>query len=182
MYKKILFVFAFLFSTEVLANPIIYNSVSIPVNSTAYQSKWNSVRFSNLQKVPSFKSGNDYSKIEAVNKWVNNKIRYRNDIGDTWQSATATLSRGYGDCEDYAILKYHLLKKLGFKENQLFLVIGNNVDVRQIHSVLVVKIGSDFFVLDNLTNVVIQSKTDNGFKPMVSMNRNGSWIHGYRKG
>jgi hypothetical protein len=63
---------------------------------------------------------------QKISKWISNNIRYKNDL-DKWdkleyfQSPSETLSKDNkyglqsGDCEDYAILAYACLKKLGYK-------------------------------------------------------------------
>lgn len=48
-------------------------------------------------------------KINRINKTVNTSIIYTADQDDYWQSPGETLTRGRGDCEDYAILKAAML-------------------------------------------------------------------------
>ena len=47
---------------------------------------------------------------------IDNKI-------DNWATPKEFLTVGYGDCEDYAIIKYYSLIKLGFDEKKLFITI-----------------------------------------------------------
>lgn len=57
-------------------------------------------------------------KLEIVNKFYNEQIKYESDIIvwgmiDYWATPIESLNKGYGDCEDYAIGKYFALKKMG---------------------------------------------------------------------
>jgi predicted transglutaminase-like cysteine proteinase len=44
-----------------------------------------------------------------------------NQQEDYWSTPREFLISGRGDCEDYAIIKYFTLIKLGFDERKLFL-------------------------------------------------------------
>jgi hypothetical protein len=46
------------------------------------------------------------------------------------------LKVGFGDCEDYAIIKYFSLIKLGFAKEKLYLTIVENRYTKSIHMVL----------------------------------------------
>jgi predicted transglutaminase-like cysteine proteinase len=55
---------------------------------------------------------------------------------DSWATPKEFLTLGYGDCEDYAIIKYYSLIKLGFAKNRLFLTIVKDNYSRGYHMVL----------------------------------------------
>jgi predicted transglutaminase-like cysteine proteinase len=46
-----------------------------------------------------------------------------NNKEDNWATPKEFLRIGYGDCEDYALIKYYALIKLGFDERKLFITI-----------------------------------------------------------
>lgn len=72
--------------------------------------------------------------IEAY-EWVRKNITYRQDVGsDHWQSASETLSKMSGDCEDHAILLASMIGALG----------GNaRVNIVEGHAFSTVFIGTD---------------------------------------
>lgn len=52
----------------------------------------------------------NFHGYHEVNDFVNKTISYLQDVRDEWQSPNETLLKKTGDCEDYALLKYALLK------------------------------------------------------------------------
>lgn len=67
-----------------------------------------------------------------VDAWVNAKIAYRADARDEWAHPVKTLARGYGDCEDIALVKWAALRRY----NPLFLIVR---DGKAYHAVVIVK-------------------------------------------
>jgi len=65
-----------------------------------------------------------------ISIWIATQIKYEDDwivwrMEDYWQTPTETLRLKTGDCEDYAILAYASLKKLGFYP-KLFVLYNND--------------------------------------------------------
>ena len=49
----------------------------------------------------------DYSNIYSysdIASWINNRITYQQDKFDYWSAPSDVIARGYGDCDDYALL------------------------------------------------------------------------------
>lgn len=65
-----------------------------------------------------------YQAIKAIQTFVRDRIGYAHDPDgiEMLQTPPATLARGYGDCDDKAILTDALLKTLGFQTE--FLAVG----------------------------------------------------------
>lgn len=63
------------------------------------------------------------SLIRKINNKVNREIEYRKDrddgYGDNWKLPEQTLEDGYGDCEDFAILKAYLLINEGIRVERI---------------------------------------------------------------
>lgn len=55
--------------------------------------------------------------------WIHKNIKYEADIVPYWSSSHETLEKGYGDCEDKAILMYVLLLNQGVPADDMDLVI-----------------------------------------------------------
>lgn len=59
-------------------------------------------------------------KILEINEFVNRNIVYQADNKlNEWQTPERTLEKQSGDCEDFAILKYHLAKRAGISLSKL---------------------------------------------------------------
>lgn len=99
--------------------------------------------------------------IIDINNLVNTKIKYMSDIenygvSDYWAKPEETLKRKSGDCEDIAILKYELLKKVGVptKDINVVFTIYNG----QGHVYLEVTLNGKIYNLDNINRNVYVNK------------------------
>lgn len=61
-----------------------------------------------------------FTRLHTVNTFVN-AFPYKRDVSDVWQTPAQFYKNG-GDCEDYALAKYALIKANGLGEPRLFLV------------------------------------------------------------
>ncbi len=117
--------------------------------------------------------------VDQVNRWVNRHLRYVDDrYGDQWSDAADTLSRGYGDCEDYAIAKMALLSQLGVPRDSMFLVLLKERTRPGDHAVLAVRQGGQVLVLDNRTDTVRHSHDVSEYVPTLSYSGPFAWTYG----
>lgn len=87
--------------------------------------------------------------LSRFSQEVNRKIKYVPDSGkDTWNTPDITWLKKAGDCEDYAILKYHLLKK---RYPNLYVCVCRQLNTGVNHAVLVLSVKEEWIVLDNVT-------------------------------
>ncbi len=126
------------------------------------------------------------AQATAVNRWVNARISFASDIstqgkGDDWAGAARSLTSGRGDCEDYAIAKLQILRAMGFSEDDLYLVIARDLVRRADHAVLAVRIDGELMVLDSETDVLLDGKAAQDYRPIFSYSGHRAWVHGYRK-
>ena len=121
------------------------------------------------------------AQLQAVNRWVNDRIAYTEDRGDHWAGAAEALARGRGDCEDYAITKMQLLAALGFAEKDLYVSIVRDLVRQSDHAVLAVRLDGAFLVLDNGTSEVLDGRELDDYRPTFTYAARGTWIHGYRQ-
>jgi predicted transglutaminase-like cysteine proteinase len=94
------------------------------------------------------------ARLGEINRAVNLAIRPVDDLVndgqiDVWTSPLATLARGSGDCEDYAIAKMAALKEAGIAPQDLRLVILRDIRRAEDHAVLTVRLDGEWLVLDN---------------------------------
>ncbi len=80
-----------------------------------------------------------------VNNKVNTSLTYKADTLDHWQTPLESRLLGTGDCEDYALMKYLLLRDTYL----VHLVVGRTSN-GQMHMVLRVVNGGGSYYLDNL--------------------------------
>ncbi len=57
----------------------------------------------------------DLKGLNQIDKFINDNITYRKDRIDIWHIPEATFKLGYGDCDEYAVMAYDILKKTGLR-------------------------------------------------------------------
>lgn len=119
------------------------------------------------------------AQADTVNRFFN-RLAYRTDAqeygqSDHWATPVEFLTRGAGDCEDFAIAKFFSLKALGFADDDLRVVAVFDRVERIGHAVLTVSIGGSRFVLDNRSDVVFPETRFRDYRPVLSMNEAGTW-------
>ena len=171
--------------------PDVFGSVALRIDRAPLMSRWQQVRHARLvgpsaRYAQSLSGLDEVERLEAVNRYVNDRVRFVDDRvqygrADVWTSASDTLSRGKGDCEDYAIAKLQLLRRAGFAEKDLYLVILRDALRRADHAVLVARADGRLLVLDNGTDRLIDSYEMPDYRPIVTFSGNRIWTHGYRR-
>jgi predicted transglutaminase-like cysteine proteinase len=122
-------------------------------------------------------------QLRRVNEFFNRRIRFEDDQqiwgrSDYWATPMETLSRGAGDCEDFAIAKYFSLLALGVPNEQLRLVYvkarigGPSSTVQQAHMVLAFYATPEAepIVLDNLISDIRPASRRPDLLPVFSFN------------
>ncbi len=131
-----------------------------------------------------FYSYDKTKQVNIVNRYLNQLLpQYDNVIQkqeDYWASPKEFLSIGYGDCEDYAIIKYFTLIKLGFDEKKLFLTTVYESYTGSYHMVLTYfkEKNESPLVLDNLSFRVLNLKTRKDIKSDIFSNSQGVYKMG----
>lgn len=82
-----------------------------------------------------------------------------------------------GDCEDYAITKFYSLRKLGFDNDQLRIVILQDTNLNVAHAVLAVFSADDIVILDNQVTPILSHNDIKHYTPLYSINEKGWWLH-----
>ncbi len=117
-------------------------------------------------------------KLEAVNRWVNSRS-YVPDAAnwktfDYWANISEFLQRG-GDCEDYAIAKYSLLRALGLPAEKMRLLIVDDRRKREIHAVLAIDTNNGTVLLDNQNGEILYASDVRHYVPRVAINEKHLW-------
>lgn len=119
-------------------------------------------------------------RLAYINRELN-KADYILDIvnwgmEDYWETPYEFLMRD-GDCEDYAIIKYMTLKMLGVDDNTMRIVVLQDTNLRQLHSVLAVRRDGINYILDNQVAPVIPDASIYHYIPIYSINEHKWWRH-----
>ncbi len=120
------------------------------------------------------------TQLRAVNARLNT-ARYITDpvnwgLDDYWSSLAQFLRRD-GDCEDYAIAKYMVLKQLGVPVADMRVVIVMDQNLNIAHAILAVRSGPATYILDNQINDIVQDTSIRHYKPYYSINEQAWWVY-----
>ncbi|WP_221796100.1 transglutaminase-like cysteine peptidase [Aquisediminimonas sediminicola] len=172
--------------------PDVFGSVAMAVGHTPLDKKWSKLRGVRVsgragpwrQMLTQARVMDQSRRIAEINHWVNARISFADDtqtyhVQDQWAGAAQTLQRGRGDCEDYAITKMQLLEAAGIDAADMFLVISRDLVRQADHAVLVVRDAGRMVVLDNGTDRVLDMAEVRDYRPIMSYNAKGAWLHGY---
>lgn len=129
------------------------------------------------------KEGLSYQAIlSAINIWVNRSVAYKTDNAlynqrDYWATATETLDKRAGDCEDYAILKLQLLHAAGIDKDMMRLVLSRDLAGNRDHAFLVVATPNGDVVLDNTTDRIYPANQAHSIRPILTFKGDQRWTH-----
>lgn len=124
-------------------------------------------------------------KLNLVNHEVNRRITYRKDSDshgrlDQWSSPSQTLKSGFGDCEDYALLKMAVLASQGFALKDMTVVILYDTKRHFYHAVLAVDVQGTHYILDNMRDQVLADSRLPDYQPLFSISNGRGFLHGTR--
>ena len=119
-------------------------------------------------------------QMQAVTKFFN-AWPYRLDkdlygVSDYWASPLE-FARNSGDCEDYSIIKYYALKRLGFNPDNMRIVALTDNILKMGHAILAVYVDGKVYVLDNQTSGVFPDSRYPHYIPTYSVNESFKWTH-----
>jgi predicted transglutaminase-like cysteine proteinase len=122
-------------------------------------------------------SSTAWRDLVRVNRWVNGKIKPLTDM-DHWGVVErwSYPDDGYGDCEDYVLLKRKMLIQAGWPRQALLITVvrDNRGDG---HAVLTVKTDKGEFILDNQNEeILLWSETSYRFVKRQSQSDPNVWV------
>lgn len=95
---------------------------------------------------------------------------------DYWASPDEFRQKS-GDCEDYAIAKYYTLRALGWKAEDLRIMVGILTMRNIAHAVLAATLDGDAYILDNLSNSILSHTRYLSYVPNFSVNELYRYAH-----
>jgi predicted transglutaminase-like cysteine proteinase len=118
-----------------------------------------------------------WKDLARINKWVNDNIKPMTDmhhwgVVERWNYP----DDGYGDCEDYVLLKRRMLMQAGWPRQALLITVVR--DIRgEGHAVLTVKTDKGEFILDNQEEqILLWSETSYRFVKRQAQTDPNVWV------
>ena len=118
----------------------------------------------------------DLEALHTVNAFFN-RVPFLPDsthwgVEDFWATPAEMIASNGGDCEDYSIAKYFLLKEFGVPVERLRITYVKAVKINQAHMVLAYYAlpGAEPLILDNLENSVRPASERPDLVPVYSFN------------
>lgn len=128
-------------------------------------------------------SGSERERLQRVNRFINRSIVHGEDAevwgeADYWATPQETLSRGRGDCEDFAIAKYFSLVRLGVPSAKLRLTFVKALQRQQAHMVLAYypSPSAEPLILDNLQQQISPAGQRRDLLPVYAFNNHGIFL------
>jgi predicted transglutaminase-like cysteine proteinase len=87
-------------------------------------------------------------ELDEINRHVNQVIEPATDLEIYGQTEYWTLPTTRGDCEDYALLKRHILMKNGWPSSALLMTVVRD-EKNEGHAILTVRTAQGDYILDN---------------------------------
>jgi len=166
-----------LFSPALLAEtPASHNSGFSTALHDARLVSWHSL-------VENSADDDERAQLERVNQFINRAVSFVSDQQawgeeDYWATPAQTLSRGQGDCEDFAIAKYFSLVRMGVPSERLRLTFVKALTQNQAHMVLAYYPSSSEqpLILDNLNPRILPASERSDLLPVYSFNSHGVFL------
>ena len=133
--------------------------------------------------INNLRSKSESEQVLLLNTYLNQLISLSDsetkNIKDYWSTPKEFLIKGRGDCEDYAIIKYYSMIKLGFDRDKLYLTMVKELLHGRNHMVL------SYFpnphhqplILDNLSFKVLPLNKRTDLKARYFINDNGVFAY-----
>jgi predicted transglutaminase-like cysteine proteinase len=118
-----------------------------------------------------------WKDLVRINKWVNEHIKPITDL-DHWGVVErwSYPDDGYGDCEDYVLLKRKMLTQAGWPQQALLITVVRD-QKGEGHAVLTVKTDKGEYILDNQEDqILLWSETGYRFVKRQSQTNPNAWV------
>ncbi len=120
------------------------------------------------------------AKLTAVNDLVNHYPYTPSNANwnqpNYWETPFEFLRKS-GQCQDYAITKFMLLRAAGVPNDLLRIVVLRDMRLRLDHAVTVAYVDGEALMLDNQIAAVTPVSEIHHYQPYYSINETGWWLH-----
>lgn len=142
------------------------------------------------QIISSLKGASEQQKLKGINNFFNQHIQYVDDMhlwkkSDYWATPFEAMMKRAGDCEDFAIAKYMLLKALDIPVKKLRLsyvkAVSRSIDggvKTRAHMVLAYYASHDAepLILDSVQRQLLPASLRPDLKLVYSFNHDSLWV------
>ena len=172
----------FLFSSSIHADFITADVITKAEKKYSVKAK-NRFNAVNKKLIDDLRNASDMKKLNTVNSWMN-YVTYKSDkrvygVSDYWATLYEFVGKGMGDCEDYTIAKYYVLKELGISPKRMkftYVIYKSNRTGKRIsHMVLSYlkvpkpKTKNDILILDNNNRLILPASKRKDIVKVVKM-------------
>lgn len=119
-----------------------------------------------------------YRTAWNITNWTHNRVRYRPDVLDEWSPPADTLARGYGDCEDFALLKRSLFLEAGGREEDAIFLLVTDLIARRDHALLLLLEKGEWLVLDSYSRHLLPVDQTHDYAPRFAFQGDRGWTFG----
>ena len=131
-----------------------------------------------LAIVDTARSRDGRARLGEINRAINLAIRPMGDLEqygaiDVWSSPLATLARGAGDCEDYAIAKFVALHRAGIAPDDLRIVVMRDTIRGEDHAVAAARLDGHWLTLDNRRMAMVEDAHVRNYRPTFVIDQHG---------
>lgn len=121
-----------------------------------------------------------HQRLAAINARVGAKIGYATDEAvwhrkDYWEDPLEVVRKGRTDCEGYVTLKMFLAIAAGMDREDMAIVVGRIPDLGIFHAVLIVRVGTTRYSLDNLRPEITDISGSMDFEPIYAVDMVSAW-------
>lgn len=118
-----------------------------------------------------------WRELVRINDLVNNRIKPMTDMDHFGVVEKWTYpDDGYGDCEDYVLLKQRLLAEAGWPRQALLITVVRDTK-GEGHAVLTVRTDRGEFILDNqVADIMLWSETSYRFVKRQAQHDPNAWV------
>ena len=90
-----------------------------------------------------------------------------------WTTPLQAVTMRSGDCKSYSIAKYAGAQELGIAADDVRLVIVHSLRHSENHMVVAVYQSGEWFILDNLTNMLVRDREAKDYEPLAVLDYKG---------
>ena len=172
------------------SSPDVFGTVALSAGVTSYDVRWRRVSGADrsdprVLAIAAVADGLDpLGMLVAIQSEVRRRVVWKRDLDgykiyDYWAEAGETLSRGFGDAEDIAVVKIQALKAAGFNPRDLYISVGRDRS-RGLDTLMMARANGRFYVLDDRAERPMTPEQHGAFEPIITLGKGISYLHGRR--